>query len=135
MKKCPWCGKEYPDEVSACVVDQSPLESRDPVPAPAVSQPEDTRVSGVESSKAPGQEAEGAAAPDGFRSLGVFDAFEADRLLTRFLEAHIRFQIDRIERRERGGSTSYRAVGYIDIFIHVDDYEKASQILTADWKV
>lgn len=27
MKKCPYCGKEYPDDVSVCVVDQTLLNS------------------------------------------------------------------------------------------------------------
>ena len=134
MKKCPWCGQEYPDEVSVCAIDQSPLESRDPRPAAAVSQPEDSSVA-VESSEATSQENEDTTALDGFWSLGAFDAFEADRLLKRFLDTDNRFQIDRIERRERSGSTSYRTVGYVEIFIHVDDYEEANQILTADWKV
>ncbi len=31
MKKCPWCGKEYPDDVSICAIDQSPLPLCGPV--------------------------------------------------------------------------------------------------------
>ncbi len=27
MKKCTWCGKEYPDEASVCALDQQPLTS------------------------------------------------------------------------------------------------------------
>jgi hypothetical protein len=27
MKKCTYCGKEYPDETSVCAIDQNPLES------------------------------------------------------------------------------------------------------------
>ena len=134
MKKCPWCGQKYPDEVSVCAIDQSPLESCDPMPAPAVSKSQESETDQVESS-APSQEAQDTAAPDGFRWLGAFDAFDAERLLKRFSETGIRFEINRIERRERSGSTSYRTVGYIEIFIHADDYEQANQILTADWKV
>ncbi len=26
MKKCSYCGAEYPDDVTACVTDQTPLE-------------------------------------------------------------------------------------------------------------
>lgn len=30
MKKCTWCGKEYPDEAKVCAQDQQPLESLKP---------------------------------------------------------------------------------------------------------
>jgi hypothetical protein len=30
MKKCIWCGKEYPDEAERCVVDEQPLRSNHP---------------------------------------------------------------------------------------------------------
>ena len=133
MKKCPWCGQEYPDEVSVCTIDRNPLEPCHPVAA--ISKSQDSETTRVESSEATKQEAEWTDAPDGFRWLGVLDAFEANRLLKQFLEANIRFQIDNIERRERSGSTSYRTVRYVVIFVHADDYEKANQILTAAWKV
>jgi hypothetical protein len=32
VKKYPYCGKEYPDGVSLCAIDQSSLESFDPMP-------------------------------------------------------------------------------------------------------
>jgi hypothetical protein len=35
MKKCPYCGKEYPDEASACAIDGYPLPSFPPEPGPA----------------------------------------------------------------------------------------------------
>ena len=44
MKKCPWCGKEYPDDVSVCVTDQSPLESDS---ATAVTQTSHEQVGGL----------------------------------------------------------------------------------------
>jgi hypothetical protein len=134
MKKCPWCGQKYPDEVSVCAIDQSPLESGDPMPAPTVSKSQEPETDQVEPPP-PSEEAEDTGAPDGFRLLGAFDAFEADRLLKRFSEIDIRFEINRIERREQGRRTGFRTVAYIQIFIHADDYEKANQILTADWKV
>ena len=33
MKRCPYCGKEYSDEYSACAIDESPLESCDSKPS------------------------------------------------------------------------------------------------------
>ncbi len=35
MKKCPYCGKEYPDEASECTIDGYPLPSFPPEPGPA----------------------------------------------------------------------------------------------------
>jgi hypothetical protein len=30
MKKCPYCGKEYPDDATVCTIDHNPLESSSP---------------------------------------------------------------------------------------------------------
>jgi hypothetical protein len=35
MKRCPYCGKEYPDDATVCAIDQTPFEE---VPAETVSQ-------------------------------------------------------------------------------------------------
>ncbi|MEI8291788.1 MAG: hypothetical protein WCH99_20155 [Verrucomicrobiota bacterium] len=35
MKKCPHCGKEYPDEATVCVIDNQPLKSFPLTPEPA----------------------------------------------------------------------------------------------------
>jgi uncharacterized RDD family membrane protein YckC len=42
MKKCPYCGKEYPDEVELCAIDQYPLR----VPDPAMSKPDRSPYAG-----------------------------------------------------------------------------------------
>jgi hypothetical protein len=36
VKKCTWCGKEYPDEAKLCSIDQQPLEGGEPPPAEPV---------------------------------------------------------------------------------------------------
>ena len=36
MKKCTWCGKEYPDDATVCAMDQQPLQSNIP---PVISAP------------------------------------------------------------------------------------------------
>lgn len=41
MKKCTYCGKEYPDETKACAIDSQPLETITPLPSKAsVSNPD-----------------------------------------------------------------------------------------------
>lgn len=76
-----------------------PLEFDDTKASPEISQPEGVAVAGgVEPSEAPNQEQEDAIAPAGYSSLGVFDPFEAERLLKRFFEGGVRFLIDRMER-------------------------------------
>jgi hypothetical protein len=79
-------------------------------------------------------------APDGFCRLGSFDVFEAERLLKQFEESGIRFQINKVEGQvfTSGGltrGTGYSKTTLIEIFVHKDDEQKATKILTADWKV
>ena len=128
MKKCSYCGKEYPDEASVCVIDREPLESNVSTPhsdseVNTATSPETTIQTGAETD-----------VPDGFRCFGRFDPFDAARLLKRFETDEIRFLIDKIERAvetDRG----IRKMGLIDIYVHQDDDERASKIFTEDWKL
>jgi hypothetical protein len=43
MKKCPYCGKEYPDDAEVCAVDQSPLTETAPALSPSPPPPPDNR--------------------------------------------------------------------------------------------
>ena len=85
-------------------------------------------------------ETDGAEPPDGFRYLGNFDTFEANRLLQRFTEAGIRFQISRSANREfsTGGCVSgpgYVTKDAIEIFVHKNDTPAVAKIVTANWKL
>jgi hypothetical protein len=134
MKKCPWCGREYPDEVAVCAIDQNPLESSSSNPAPPAEALVKPQIDCAESSDLPSPKDEETEVPEGFRYLGGFDALEAGRLLRQFEDAGIRFQIDRVERRVptiRG----FRNMSLIEIYVHQDDDERAGKIFTADWKV
>ena len=132
MSKCPWCGREYPDEVSVCAIDQNPLESSNPAPrAEAFAK---SQIDSAESSDPTNAQGEETDVPAGFRCLGGFDAFEASRLLKLFEDAGIRFQIDSVERRVQT-SRGFRNTSLVEIYVHQDDDERAGKIFTADWKV
>jgi len=132
MKKCPWCGQEYADEVSVCALDQNPLKSSNP--APRVEGCAESQIDCAEPSELPSSQDEEKDVPEGFRYLGGFDASEAARLLRRFEDAGIRFQIDRVERRVPT-ARGVRNMSLIEIYVHQDDDERAGKIFTADWKV
>ena len=84
MKKCPWCGKEYPDDVKICTLDHYELEPRD-LPAPVSEKiepvPEDELP--WDTANTPAEET---GDPAEFIWLTTLEPFEADRLLNR-LEA------------------------------------------------
>lgn len=137
MKRCTYCGQEYPDERSTCFIDGKPLESCDPTP---VTQPPDDGDEEDVSIAAIDEYPTETDAPDGFRSLGMFETFEADRLLKKFEAAGVRFQIDLDEKRVFTGGGLVSGAGYvrsnwIEIFVKDEDEQKATKIISADWKV
>jgi hypothetical protein len=147
MKKCAWCGREYPDDVQTCPIDQSPLDSGGPASTPAASSFEKaeiecpgtelvTETTGApESSDPDGHETDSDDADqDEFQPFGTYDAFEADKLLKKFVDARLRFQIDRVEHRT-AASRGMRMQSSIEIFVHRDDREAATKIFMADLKV
>ncbi|MDR3457728.1 MAG: hypothetical protein P4N60_09805 [Verrucomicrobiae bacterium] len=126
MKKCTYCGKEYPDDMASCAIDQFPLESATPAAAPTpLGQAAVAETGRVEPDDS-----------EGYRFLEIFyDAFEADRFLKRLSEASIPFRISQAGRRERSGFSQYRTIGVIEVYVLPPDYDRANRILTADWKV
>ena len=134
MKKCPYCGKEYGDDATYCAMDQSPLD-----PSGKSAQTEDPPEAGVDQSIVQPSEGESVSeesgAPEGYRCMGSFDPFDADRLLKKFEAADIRFQIDRVERQVSGGRGGIRRIGLIEIYVHLEDDERAGAIFQADIKL
>lgn len=57
--------------------------------------------------------AEQSQAPDGFRTLGRFDPFQAAHLLEKFSKAGVRFQIDNIEKRVFTPRDDFTGAGYV----------------------
>lgn len=135
MKKCPYCGQEYSDDNCVCVIDNNPLESTDPKPLIPDCASESVNATAPRSTEDDADTNK----PDGFESLGRFDPFEAARLLKKFTEAGVRFEIDNIEKRVFTSGGEFSGAGYVtrnwvEIFVATDDEEKATKILTADWK-
>jgi hypothetical protein len=44
MKRCSWCGREYPDETSVCAIDQQPLVSGAPQPPVQPSRAQEPKI-------------------------------------------------------------------------------------------
>jgi len=133
MKKCPWCGKEYPDDVKICTLDHYELEPRDlPAPAPEKIEPvpEEELPWNVDNTVA-----EDTGDPAEFVLLATMDPFDADGLLAKFEAEEIPFQIDRKELEQVQRRGGIQKVGYIQVFVRRADRQKASGIYTADWKV
>lgn len=134
MKKCPYCGQEYTDDKCVCSIDESPLESTDPKAATA---PTDSDPAVFNAPVPIIEDDTPSIEPDGFRSLGRFDPFEAAHFLKKFSDAGVHFQIDNIERRVFTPGGEFSGAGYvtrnwIEIFVAVVDEEKATKILSAD---
>jgi hypothetical protein len=120
MKKCTYCGKEYPDEAEICVTDHEPLQT-DPPTSSADSS--DTPIS-----------ADALEVPDDYICLGHFDPFDAARLLQEFESDGIRFLIERVEKSVEAGR-GIRKQNFVEIDVHHEDEKRASAILTRDWKI
>ena len=131
MKRCPYCGKKYSDDNYVCAVDQTPLESLDAKPPWTDA---DNNSMSTEAPAMPVQNDSSQDAPEGYQSLAIVDAFEADRLIKQFTDLEIRFLIDHVDARVLA-SRGYRTSSSIQIFVHQDDYDKAMKIYSADWKV
>jgi len=71
-----------------------------------------------------------------FRSFWRFDPLEAKRLLTRFEEADIRFQISPESIiRPMGAGTQFRRYNSVEIFIHEENEQKTRRILGEELRV
>ena len=134
MKKCPWCEREYPDEASTCEADGKRLKTVSPAsPAPgaaAQNEPDAAEIYNVNPQIDAGEESE---EEDEFRCVGGFNPFEAERLLKRFEEEGIQFQIDQVEKVVP--MAGHRKRSLIEIFVHRDQEEKARDIISESAKL
>ena len=134
MKKCTYCGKEYPEEASVCAIDQQPLVSDIPTPEnapePVVAEPEEP---GEESGEEP-EVITRTDVPEGYVSLAMVSSHEAARLLHEFEKEGIPFLIDRIDTADHTGR-GIRKASLIEICVRSEDRERAMKIYTKDWQV
>jgi hypothetical protein len=130
MKKCPWCGKEYPDEILVCAIDQNPLESSDAAPASASdkSATDSADVTDAFSFR-------DASRPDIYEFFGTYSNEDARLLLDAFVSDDIdyTFDLDKMGIQDisafqaANGGTFGAGVG-IAIGVHIDDCDQASAI-------
>jgi len=124
MKQCTYCGKKYPDDAVVCVIDQMELKSDQPEPEPVADS----------ANNLPTEPAQAEEVPEGYKTLGNFEPFDASRLLRQLEQDGIRFLIDQIE-QPVVVVQGIRKRALILIYVHQDDEERATRVLTADWKV
>jgi len=132
MKRCSYCGGEYPDEAVLCAIDHTVLDSDKPILAPPT--PEPRILDGDQ--PAPEPETKNGAQSEDFRYLWKIDPAEATELLKQFVDAGIRFKIEQTLVSQRMHMfMGYPPMPKMNIYVHLDDKEKAMKILPADWKV
>lgn len=69
-----------------------------------------------------------------YESYGCFEPREAQRLLKRFEEEGVRFQISDASGPTLGrGNTQLRRSDEIEIFIHPQDTDAAGKVMSEDW--
>lgn len=70
-----------------------------------------------------------------YESYGCFEPFAAKRLLKRFEEEGVRFQISSAGGPSLGrGYTQLRREDEIEIFVHFQDSDAAGKVMSEDWK-
>lgn len=69
-----------------------------------------------------------------YESFGCFEPLEAKRLLKRFEEEGVRFEISDASGPSLGrGYTQLRREDEIEIFIHPQDSDAAGKVMSEDW--
>jgi hypothetical protein len=131
MKRCSYCGAEYAEDAIMCAIDHTLLEpsNQAPVATPPLATPaEDVQLTN--------EGAENIHGPEYFRCLWRIDTSDADKLLNHFMNAGVRFRIEQVATPQRMMmSLGYPPMPKVNVYVHLDDKEKAMKILAAEWKV
>ncbi|MGA3266184.1 MAG: DUF2007 domain-containing protein [Verrucomicrobiota bacterium] len=124
MKKCPYCGTEYPDDVVMCAIDHTPFERPAPPPPP---RPKTLPIAETaQYDFQPISEADRQKDLVTLVSCGTLP--EADVIVSRLQAAGITaFVPDETLMQVMGGNLN--AVGYVRVQIAPKDYEAATNLL------
>lgn len=110
MKKCTYCGKEYPDEATQCAIDHQPLASFPPEPQPAAVTPKDEEKIGT---------------------VEIFESRSAAEVAAAKLEAH---GIECWVKADDAGGMypSLALASGVRLQVHASDGKRATEILKSE---
>ena len=127
MKKCPYCGAEYPDDVVACAIDQTPFEVSKPAPPAPPPEPDRPRYLFTPLSAADWQQ-------DWVTLVSCGTLVAADLVVARLRAAGIAsFLPDEFLMQTVGWN--FNTYGYVRVQVPPGDYAAAKVLLGAMDKV
>ena len=127
MKSCPYCGAEYSDDATACVIDQTPLTPEaPPTPAPGLRPAMDSPREAYELTPLTAEQQQ----QDWVTLVSCGTLMSADLIVSRLRAAEIEAFIPDASLAQAIGY-NLGAVGYVRVQVAPGDYEAAIALLNA----